>query len=220
MARATTSGAASGFTLVEMLVALAVLGALTLVALAMFRIGSGLWAATARTEERLAEIATVQDLLRQVLERAYPAVIAAPDGYIVAFTGTAKSLEFSASLPAAVGLGGLRRLRLGSDGDSVVMTSRLERNAPQWEQLPEPEQRFPLLANVRSLDLDYYGAKPGSAAHWHAEWLALQKLPQLVRIKVTFADGRLSWPALLAAPQITVDATCVFDALTRQCRGR
>ena len=79
-----------------------------------------------------------------------------------------------------------------------------------------------LLANVQSVELSYFGkGRSDRAAAWHPRWVGERALPQAVRIRVRFAegDGR-HWPELVVAPRIAVDVGCVYDPLTKQCRGR
>jgi len=52
-------------------------------------------------------------------------------------------------------------------------------------------------------------------------WTLPSRLPRLVRVKIEFPDGDARfWPELLVAPRIDVDVGCVYDALTKRCRGR
>jgi general secretion pathway protein J len=99
------------------------------------------------------------------------------------------------------------------------MTSQAELVAAD---APSKVEKKTLLAGTASIEFAYFGKWASEAnAQWHDRWTEQPALPQLLRIQVRFPEGdpRL-WPDLVVAPRITVDVGCVFDRLTRQCRGR
>jgi len=82
-----------------------------------------------------------------------------------------------------------------------------------------------LLTDAQSVEFAYFGAaradKVNKLPRWRDDWVNETALPQLIRIRVTLAaDDARSWPELAIAPRVHVDAACVYDTLTKQCRGR
>ena len=79
-----------------------------------------------------------------------------------------------------------------------------------------------LLHGVKSVELAYWGASPTDPEPaWHAAWSRMQNPPELVRVRLAFADGdRRIWPELIVRPAVQVNADCIFDAETGACRGQ
>lgn len=223
---ASATAREAGFTLIETLVTISVLSLMSLLAFATLRIGTSLWTRGEQNAGAVADVSAIQELLRETIERAYPAVILLPGrGYIVAFHGTRNELEFSSSLPPEVAIGGRRRIRIARNGEGdrgrLVLTSRLERNLADMAALPQPEQRIDLLADIRSIDFAYFGlAEDSELPEWRTDWVDQKQLPRLVRVDVAFADRARHWPPLSVATRIDVDSNCVLDPLTKLCRGR
>jgi general secretion pathway protein J len=79
-----------------------------------------------------------------------------------------------------------------------------------------------LLADIERAEFSYFGATlSDSTAQWRNEWLQQAAAPQLVRMRTWFlAQDSRQWRDLLVAPRISADASCVYDTLTKRCRGR
>jgi general secretion pathway protein J len=215
--------AQAGFTLVETLVAIALLSLLTAALTASLRFGLDAWAKGTAHSDQLSRTLTVQGLLRRTLQEAYPYfVFNDPACQCVDFDGARDALMFLAYAPAALGGSGRSRFRLSvtrHEGLSdLVMTSQAELAAGGS---PSSEEKT-LLAGAASVEFSYFGRlRTESGAKWHDQWSRQTVLPQLLRIQVRFAEGDARrWPALVIAPRIIVDAGCVYDQLTKQCRGR
>jgi general secretion pathway protein J len=141
----------------------------------------------------------------------------------VDFEGTGESLAFLASAPIVLGGIGRSRFRLSivkHDGLSdLVLASQAELAAAD---APSTIEKKTLLAGTASIEFAYFGKwRSETNAQWHDRWTGQSALPQLLRIQVRFPEGdtRL-WPDLVIAPRVAVDIGCVYDLLTKQCRGR
>jgi general secretion pathway protein J len=210
----------AGFTLVEALVAVTLLGLLSIALTRGLRFGVDAWARGSAHSDQLSRTTVVQGLLRRVMGEAYPYFLF---NRHVDFEGTSESLAFLASAPVVLGASGRSRFRLSiakHDGLSdLVMTSQAELAAAD---APAAIEKKTLLAGTAFIEFAYFGKWRSEAnAQWHDRWTGQSALPQLVRIQVRFPEGdtRL-WPDLVIAPRITVDIGCVYDMLTKQCRGR
>ena len=212
----------AGFTLVEVLAAVALLSLLSLVLLGSLQFGLKAWERGAAHADRVDHITLAQNLLRRVIEDAYPYFFAAdPTRGQVEFEGTASSLRLLTSPPRALGGGGRSRLSLSVDrrgeGFDLVVAAR-----PELASNLGHAAKKVLVANVLSVELSYFGkGRSDRTAAWRERWTGETSPPQLVRIQVRFpaGDTRL-WPELVVAPRIAVDIGCVYDPLTKQCRGR
>jgi general secretion pathway protein J len=214
----------AGFTLMELLVAVALLGLLSLVLTGSLRFGFRAWARGADHTERVDQIVFVQDFLRRTINDAYPFVVPSDPtrgGVYVDFAGTAQQLSFLATAPIALGGRGRARFELsvvkGASRSDFIVTS-----VPELADSTVAPSKKLLLSDVDAIELSYFG-KPRSdkSAAWHDAWVAEAALPQLVRIKVRIPAGATrSWPDLVIAPRLTADVGCVYDPLTKLCRGR
>jgi general secretion pathway protein J len=225
---ATTSTARldrqAGFTLMELLVAVALLGLLSLILTGSLRFGFKAWARGADHAERVDQIVLVQDFLRRTIADAYPFFLPLDPtrgGGQVDFAGTAQHLRFLASAPIALGGRGRSRFELsvvkGARRSDFIVTS-----VPELADGTVAPSKKVLISDVEAIELSYFGKlRSEKSAAWHEAWVAQGALPQLVRINVRFPAGATrSWPDLVITSRITADVGCVYDPLTKLCRGR
>jgi general secretion pathway protein J len=196
--------ASAGFTLLELLIAITLLGLLVAALFGGLRLGARAWE---RSEERLDESArmqVVQNFLRERLMQAYPLTAEDPSGRLrLAFEGTGDALRLVTVMPAYLGIG-FAELMLAVDDRSGIRDLVV-----QWRRFelpPEPEDEEPqvkvLLEDIEGLEIAYYGALArGEPVLWHEQWLEVMALPQLVRLRVVFPeDDRRYWPDLIVRP--------------------
>lgn len=214
----------SGFTLIELLVAVTLLSLLSLILLDSLRLGVTSWRRGTMHSESTNEALVVQSHLRRLIGDTYPRYVSVdPTRGHVDFDGGATSLNFLASTPIA--LGGAGRSRFGLSVERHEQRSDLVLVA--YPELGDREHsafaaKRALLANIESVQLSYFGkTRSDNGAAWHDQWTGQATLPQLVRVMVRFpkTDARL-WPELLLTPRISADVGCVYDPLSKQCRGR
>ncbi len=212
----------AGFTLVELLVALALFSLLCTLLFGNVRFGMRAWQYGAVHSEQVDHTTVVQGVLRRLIEEAYPLFLTGdPTHPHVDFNGAQTSLDFLSSAPTAAGVGPQYRFLVAADKvggkTDLVMTSR-----PELASAGDATTRTVLLADIERIEFFYFGATlSDSAAQWRNEWQQQAAAPQLVRVQAWFParDGR-KWSDLLIAPRISADVNCVYDALTKRCRGR
>jgi general secretion pathway protein J len=185
-----------GFTLVELLIGLAITGLLAGFLLTALRIGTRSEAAVTTQLERTSEIAAVHGFVRAQLANARPLLGQWPDARgAVAFDGRDDGVTFVGLIPGALGTGGLQFLHL-----SLIEAGRGQRNlVVRWgtyDPTVDPAEAdfsgaATLLSGLAALDLNYFGRlardRPGA---WHARWVHMDALPSLVTMRVVLADGR------------------------------
>lgn len=194
-----------GFTLLEMLIALGVLGLLAVLLSGGVSFGARAWEAQTRRIDAQGEIDMVQSLLRTMLRsaQAVPMEGSAGAGGGPVLVGAANRIVFTAELPQAFAEGGLQEivLRVSTDG-RLILAWRPNERPPDGERPPYRESE--LLRQVVGLEVAYFAKpvenKPGG---WQTAWTQPGVLPGLIRLRVRLAAGdRRVWPDLLAAPVI------------------
>ncbi|WP_439542609.1 prepilin-type N-terminal cleavage/methylation domain-containing protein [Hyphomicrobium sp.] len=212
----------SGFSLVELLVATALLAILTILLVAGLRVGSSTLGRNTTRSEWLDTGAATRTQLRNLLRSADPAYSVHPTGRgYVDFRGTSTSMSFLA--PTLLALGGAGRTRYQVDIEhhngqaDLVLTSRPEHAAPN-----HPSEKRELMNGAASIEFTYYQVGPANAAGtWTDVWPPQQALPLLIKVGVRFPPGDARfWPEFVVSPDISVDASCTYDPLTKRCRGR
>ena len=193
---------AAGFTLLETIVALAILGLLALALAGALRLGGRAWDLNTQRLEDWRQIRAVQDLLRRTLTQAYPLRLAEDER--VVFAGGPDSLTVVTPMPAHLALGAYDVLRVTKvRGDLVAEWNRFDPDAASLEPGPD-SRRVVLVERIAAVRFDYFGSdQAGVRAAWTPEWRGRRALPDLVRVQVGFPDGsRRLWPDMLVHPMI------------------
>jgi len=174
--------ASGGFTLVELLVALALAGIVMVLLTDELRLASLGFERISHRSERLAIRRDLEDLLREELGSAVAAPLIASES---PFTGGPSSMKF---LSLADDSGpGIYRVDIGlqaQNGEqSLILTRRLVEPAAGRGPV-----RTTLAAHVRGFKAFYFGAPaPNAEPRWLDRWADVRYPPSLVRI--FFDDG-------------------------------
>jgi general secretion pathway protein J len=225
--------AQAGMTLVEILVAMTVLGFLVLAMGGGLRLALRSWDAVERRQDEAGDLILIHRLLGRMLSEAYPVVKDKKNiGSTLAFEGGAQRLAFVAATSPRFGGGGLAwvvlTLEQGAKGKVLTMTRESffaaeagEGRAAQGVQNPAREERV-LLEGIAQARFAYFGAPDGDEqAAWQDAWTDESALPMLVKVDVEFARGeRRTWPDLVAALPVMGEGACEYDAATRRCANR
>lgn len=127
---------------------------------------------------------------------------AAPQGFV----GQATSLQFLATLPPHLGLGGthLFRLYLAAEADGAALCLSWQPYRPDALLDDATTTRRVLLDGVQGLSIRNFGAAAvGQAAGWGDSWQVAGRLPLLIAIDVAFdGDQPRPWPSLVIAPAL------------------
>lgn len=199
----------AGFTLLELLVALTLLGLVLAVIFGELRFTARAWDAADAKLDRNGELLSVHSFLRQRLQQVQVPK-QGPEGnagatYTV-FEGSSRSMDFLATMPANISQGGFYEISLssqiGADGNDLFIS---------WRPFAEDGTRFVadtrensrvLLSGVREVRFSYFGkTSPNAAAQWWDIWPARESAPSLIRLEISFEDDDPRvWPDLVVGP--------------------
>jgi general secretion pathway protein J len=187
----------TGFTLVELIIALAMIGLIALLLFSGLRLGTRSWERVEALAERTAEPRIARDFLARALEQAKAVQVTFDAERVLVFAGNEQNLEFVAPLSEHVGTPGLYILRFSlvkGEKDRLVLTRWLLQpdvlaglgGIPKWEPFDgqashtdvgptdDDEDRATgafgktlLVEDVADLDIGYFGITQGEQ---EAKW--------------------------------------------------
>ena len=205
----------TGFTLLELLIAMTLLGMILLLLFGGLRLGVRSWDASQKQVDSLNSIRSLENFLRRELSLIYPYVWNNAPERRVAFLGERNRLSFVAPLPSRVGGGGLYLV-------SVELQQRSKVQRIVWKHMPlsSQMQNFSALAeipemvlaasdldNVEEIWLTYFGQENESAApRWLDRWENSIRLPMLIRVQVKLSNNA-QWPDFVVAPMLSSGMT-------------
>jgi general secretion pathway protein J len=206
---------ARGFTLLELLIAMTLLGLLAGLLFGGLGFGVRAWEKGDAELEKLAELQIAQGLIRRLISRALLSDVAKGDNVDAEIVeGTTDALRFVGPAPAQSLPGGLYILSIRADDEveksRLVMTWRLLDPDEREPEAGDDENVVVLVEDIADVTFGFFGTadeRSNRDPQWRDRWEDMPGLPLLVRIDVTFpdGDGRI-WPELVVAPMTTAPA--------------
>jgi prepilin-type N-terminal cleavage/methylation domain-containing protein len=205
-----------GYSLVELLVVLALMGLIAVAMSGGIRFGTRVWERTGAQVETQEQMQGAQALLRAVLSRTAPRlfdpVLAAQE----TFAGSPNQMSFIATMPPALGGSGLARFTLQASPSDDGVALQIAWTPERGERT---ERRQVLLRGARAISFAYAKVEPGSGPQWSESWASDLGMPALVRIRADFAQSATHhWPELIVRARIDRDSSCIFDPVSFECR--
>jgi general secretion pathway protein J len=209
MNRFTRRSRSSGFTLLEMMIGMVVLGLMMTVLFSGLRLGASSWDAAERRVASVAERELALRVIERQLAMALP-VMHAPEGEgeppKLAFDGEGDRVTWISPLPAYRGGGGVHELELAlgvtDRGEGLVLGYRLFH--PDVLDAPSATDRESvlLLEGVTELRATYYGSlEDPERGEWFDHWDHPESLPDLVKLEFDLADEAAHPITLVVQPR-------------------
>jgi general secretion pathway protein J len=217
---------AAGFTLIEMVVAMALLGAMMLLLYGGLTFGLRGWDAADVNGRRTADQRIATNFLRREISETFPMRFKDPLQLKLAFEGKRDSLRFTSSRPAGISAQGLSLVGLAVENDNAKRTrSLVMRRAPPDDAAKDfgPLDRGEatvLFEGVDSVAFSYFGSDSElNDPQWTDNWEFPGRVPQLIRVQVRMADGT-AMPEMVVRLVLGEEAGCLESAFQRTCRPR
>ncbi|HYN79169.1 MAG TPA: prepilin-type N-terminal cleavage/methylation domain-containing protein [Lamprocystis sp. (in: g-proteobacteria)] len=219
---------ASGFTLVELLIALAMVSLIAVLLFSGLRLGARAWDGVDTAAERTGAVRLAHGFLLRTLTQARAATLVFDAAAVPVFAGDAEHVEYAAPLSEHVGVPGLYVLRLDTEGSGrqrdLVLTRWLMHpevlkggaEIPEWEPLKKDTQmklsaialdkdaaagafgRTLLLEGVEEFEISYYGVAAGDT---DPDWHKdwLEQVALPTLIRIHLTTSDQTWPDLIVA---------------------
>lgn len=197
---------ARGFTLVEMLIGMTLVGFILTLLFAGLNLGTRSWEAGEQRIATSSRQAVVVDFLRRTLEQAYPLRWTVENEERLAFAGDAESVRLVGPVPIREGalVNQLVVLELadGETGHDLVMRWALpDLREPGFEPAEAATPKV-LIKGIKRLTFAYFGTESEmEEATWHDRWVEQKDPPQLIRLQLVMENGE-AWPDIVAASRV------------------
>ena len=197
---------AQGFTLLELLIGMTLVGFILALLFAGLNLGTRSWEAGEQRVVTSSRQAVVVDFIRRILEQTEPLHWQVDKEDRLAFAGEAESLRFVGTLAMHGGATGRHLIAIdlasGEIGRDMVMRWRLSNpREPGFGPVEQAEPKV-LVKAISGMTLAYFGAEADTdEPTWHDQWLNQKNLPELIRLRLVMENGE-TWPDIIAAPRV------------------
>ena len=216
----------AGFTLIELVIALALMGVMVLFMYSGLAFGLRGWDAADTNGRRTADRRIAENFLRREVAELFPMRWKDPLVLRLAFEGKPDLLRFVSVRPAGISVTGLSLVGVSAEQDTAKRTRNLvmRRASPGDEQkdfgpLAQGEATI-LFDDIDSVAFEYYGAENDfTDPKWVDTWEWPGRIPQLIRIRVRTVDGSYL-PEMIVRMMLSEEAGCLESQFQRVCRPR
>jgi general secretion pathway protein J len=217
----------AGFTLVEIVVALVLLGSMMLLIHSGLAFALRSWDAGDANGRRVADWRITENFLRREVSEVFPLRWKDPNFVKFAFDGERGHVRFVSSRAAGVSLGGLSLvgMEVEAGADARAPRNLVMRRAMASDEVNDFEplrdgQKSILVAGVDSVEFGYFGSENDfTEPTWTDEWKYPARMPTMVRLRVRTAGGEVL-PEVVMRIMTGEEAGCLESAFQRQCRPR
>jgi len=203
---ATRKPSFRGFTLLELLIAMTLLGLIAVIATSALHLATRASAAAEAQTELENRTRLVQEIIRRQLGQARPLQVLASQGQVIAFEGTPRSVQFVTAPPAHFAWGGLYQVTLEvaprASGKALMLSYRLFAADSPVPAAAEPLEQVVLVDGVEDAEFAYFGSRGlDQQPSWQTSWEASASgLPGLVRLRLTMHGADVpAWPELVVS---------------------
>lgn len=228
-----------GFTLLEMLVGLALLGLMSLALFAALRLGLQSWDRAEIKSGQVVDLRIVEGILRREIAKAFPLRMGLINENKIAFEGDSGSVHFVTALPSGLTAGGLSlvSLELADDknnarpGEQWTQDTRKQGKALVLKRaIPDAEARdfsaldsgdmSILVRGIEEASFAFYGQDSDlDEPSWRDQWSMAARTPALLRMKFKFVDSK-EQREILWQLRLGEEAGCFQSSFQRVCGAR
>jgi general secretion pathway protein J len=194
----------AGFTLIEVVVTLTVLGFILLMIFGAFRLGLSAWERGESIKEEYQQVRIISQLISQQIKSMVPYKIKTKkaEGDYLAFEGKPRSLKFVSSLSLKTNqpegfVYAIYEFREGNGekGGSLVLYEQRALNRDFFEDPIKEEMGISLLEGVNSVQFEYYQAEDSNKnlkEGWIEEWSAkdTKEFPKALKMTIFRKNGK------------------------------
>lgn len=218
---------ARGFTLIEMVVALVLLGTMMVLLYDGLTFALRSWDAGDANGRRTADRRVGENFLRREVAGVFPMRWKDPTQLRYAFDGKRQVMRFVSSRPAGAAQGGLALAGVSVEEDpkvpgnhNLVMRRALaDPDAADFSALDSATPSI-LVADVESVEFSYFGAENDfTDPQWSNEWIYPARMPVMIRLAVK-GPGGAPMPDIVIRVMVGEEAGCLESGLQRGCRPR
>ncbi len=171
----------SGFTLIEVMVALTVMAIVITVAFSGLSAGITSWERGSRAIDDFDRRATIERLLKRQLALAYPMQFKADDQTFVLFRGSSQRLEFISDYSLADGAADFRKIDYAIEGGRFLYG---EKRLFDYVPTENDEPPAKLLASFKEVAFQFLGRDDAGGHAWISDWAVGMGLPAAVRVRI------------------------------------
>lgn len=196
----------TGFTLLEIMVALVVLSMIVTTAFGALRMGERSWEAGLARTNQTETLRAVAGVLQRQFNQALPLSWTEDAETTIAFSATREQVRFIAPAPQHHGSTGLFEYTLVLEplADSAQLVLYYLLHDPDSTGLQaggSDRQRVLLVDELKTASFSYYGSPVAEEPpQWHSQWNNdAETFPHLVRVRLISKQGQRPWPELVLA---------------------
>ena len=216
-----------GFTLIELVVALVLLGTMLLLLYSGLSFSLRGWDAGDVNGRRTTDRRIGENFLRRELAELFPMRWKDPTLVKFAFEGDRDHLKFVSSRPAGITQGGLALVGLelqeegrGSRRKNLVMRRAMPDDEAQSFAPLDAADATVLIAGVDRVSFEYFGTENDfTTPQWTDAWKWSARVPEVIRVRIVTDDG-LAQPEMVVRLTLGEEAGCLENAFQRNCRPR
>jgi general secretion pathway protein J len=217
--------AARGFTLLELVIGITLLGFILALIFGGFRLAANSWDAVETRVERTNDEQLARALVRRLLAQTQPLHWKKAVNQPIAFSGEPGVIRAVAPLTGQAGAGGLRLIELGQEREAaetgkgplrlVLRHAPLRYDAENFAAGLGDAKSYLVLGDLDAVEFSYFGPeKAGEPPRWQDVWTNQEQLPRLVRVRLGSREG--GWSDMVVAPMVG-GTSCRWDNFRKRC---